>query len=225
MNSPDTRDPMTRRRLAAEQMPAAGATPPSPSLSWLALPEPFYKKLQQILDGWRFDHLVNGLCRRFYAAPRDRGTLLQASTYFRLLMLGLFEGIDSAEGIAWRTNDSVVLRRFLGSGREAPVPDAWQVTRTRLRIDASVHDEVFRWLVRALNDCVLAGDAEALGLRVEGCPPWERARRYPDFLRRFLSTTPAGEDAAGAKGAGGGGGEAFPAADRGEHRSGDQTDC
>jgi hypothetical protein len=45
-----------------------------------------------------------------------------AERYFRLLLVGYFEGIDSERGIAWRAADSLGLRQFLHIGLD----EAWQ---------------------------------------------------------------------------------------------------
>ena len=76
---------------------------------------PFYQRLNQVLEQSRFDEFVEGRCRRFYAARRGRPSLAPGM-YFRLLLIGYFEGIDSERGIAWRANDSLALRRFLRWG-------------------------------------------------------------------------------------------------------------
>jgi hypothetical protein len=46
--------------------------------------------------------------------------------YFRLLLIGYFEGIDSERGIAWRANDSLALRRFLRVGLEESPRPRWK---------------------------------------------------------------------------------------------------
>jgi Transposase domain (DUF772) len=43
--------------------------------------------------------------------------------YFRLLLIGYFEGIDSVRGIVWRAADSFALRDFQGVGLEDAPPD------------------------------------------------------------------------------------------------------
>ena len=72
---------------------------------------PFYLRLNQLLEGSRFDEFVEGRCRQFYAAKRGRPSLAPG-VYFRLLLIGYFEGIDSERGIAWwrkrRRNSSPV---------------------------------------------------------------------------------------------------------------------
>ena len=179
----DAIQPIPSRRLGAAPRPA-----------WLASPARFYAKLQQILEGWRFDRLVEGLCSRFYAGHGARGAAAAAAAvlpphvYFRLLMIGLFEGIDSEGGITWRIEDSDVLRCFLGGGRPARVPAAEQVARTRGLINAAMHEEVFHWLVTALNDCVMPDVADPrVALAADDYLPWVRGQRYAQFLRTFLA--------------------------------------
>ena len=62
---------------------------------------PFYKRLNQLLEGSRFDEFVEGLCVGFYHARLGRPSL-RPGIYFRALLVGYFEGIDSERGIAWR---------------------------------------------------------------------------------------------------------------------------
>ena len=74
---------------------------------------PFYMRLNQILDKHEFDSYVEGVCQRFYADDIGRPGL-PPGRYFRMLLIGYFEGIDSERGIAWRVADSIALREFLG---------------------------------------------------------------------------------------------------------------
>jgi DDE family transposase len=77
---------------------------------------PFYQRLNQVLDTHGFDEFVEAQCASFYAATRGRRSLTPG-TYFRLLLIGYFEGIDSERGIAWRTADSLlrsIVRRDSG---------------------------------------------------------------------------------------------------------------
>ena len=55
---------------------------------------PFYQRLNQVLDTHAFDAFVEAQCAPFYAATVGRPSLLPG-TYFRLLLIGYFEGIDS----------------------------------------------------------------------------------------------------------------------------------
>jgi transposase len=110
---------------------------------------PFYQRLNQLLEESRFDEFVEGRCRRFYAEKRGRPSLAPGM-YFRLLLLGYFEGIDSERGIAWRANDSLALRRFLRVGLDETPPDHSTISRTRRLIDVETHREVFTWVLEVL---------------------------------------------------------------------------
>ena len=83
---------------------------------------PFYKRLSQLLDGEKFDEFCEQECAQFYADNNGRPSLTPG-TYFRLLLVGYFEGIDSERGIAWRVADSLGLRQFLGFGLDERTPD------------------------------------------------------------------------------------------------------
>jgi transposase len=76
---------------------------------------PFYKRLNELLDQEKFDTFAEGECALFYASRNGRPSL-PPGTYFRLLLIGYFEGIDSERGIAWRMADSLGLRQFLRVG-------------------------------------------------------------------------------------------------------------
>src|SRR5271166_6782630 len=107
---------------------------------------PFYQRLNQLLEESCFDEFVEGRCRRFYAERRGRPSLAPG-VYFRLLLIGYFEGIDSERGIAWRANDSLALRRFLRVGLDEAPPDHSTISRTRRLIDLETHREVFTWVL------------------------------------------------------------------------------
>ena len=102
---------------------------------------PFYQRLNQLREESRFDEFVEGRCRRFYAEKRGRPSL-PPGMYFRLLLIGYFEGIDAERGIAWRANDSLALRRFLRVGLDEAPPDHSTISRTRRLIDVETHREV-----------------------------------------------------------------------------------
>ena len=106
---------------------------------------PFYTRLNQILDQARFDDYVEGLCRRFYADEIGRPGLLPGR-YFRLLLIGYFEGLDAERAIAWRAADSFALREFLGLVLPNAPPDHSTISRTRRLIDRETHEAVFTWL-------------------------------------------------------------------------------
>src|SRR5512140_2797434 len=95
---------------------------------------PFYARLNQVLDKAGFDSHVARLCAPFYADRMGRPSL-PPGRYFRLLMVGYFEGLDSERGIAWRAEDSLSLRQFLGLELNEAPPDHSTISRTRRLID------------------------------------------------------------------------------------------
>ena len=62
---------------------------------------PFYQRLNQLLAGHGFDAFAEGLCRKFYHDSLGRPGI-PPGVYFRMLLVGYFEGLDSERGIAWR---------------------------------------------------------------------------------------------------------------------------
>src|ERR1700736_3816214 len=119
----------------------------------LAVPpgHPFYTRLNDLLEGARFDEFVEGLCARFYHARLGRPSL-RPGVYFRALLVGYFEGIDGERGIAWRAADSLALRRFLLIGLNERTPDHSTISRTRRLIDIDTHREVFSWVLGLLAE-------------------------------------------------------------------------
>ena len=123
---------------------------------WIATQElprsashPFYKRLNRILEQTGFDEYVEQLCESFYAPTMGRPSLAPGM-YFRLLMLGYFEGIDSERGIAWRAADSLSVREFLGLELDEGCPDHSTISRTRRLIDVETHRAVFSWILDRL---------------------------------------------------------------------------
>src|ERR1700674_5621110 len=112
---------------------------------------PFYKRLNELLEGAGFDEFVEGLCARFYHARLGRPSLMPG-VYFRALLIGYFEGIDSERGIAWRLADSLALRRFLRIGLDERTPDHSTISRTRRLMDIDTHREVFSWVLGLLAE-------------------------------------------------------------------------
>ena len=109
----------------------------------------FYQRLNQVLDAHAFDAFVEAQCASFYATTIGRPSLTPG-TYFRLLLIGYFEGIDSERGIAWRTADSLALRGFLGLGLDEAPPEHSTISRTRRLIDLETHRAVFTWILPVL---------------------------------------------------------------------------
>src|SRR3989441_12545764 len=110
---------------------------------------PFYSRLNAILDAAGFDRFVEEECRAFYAPVMGRPSL-PPGRYFRLLLLGYFEGLDSERGIAWRAADSLAVRSFVGLGLDAAAPDHSTISRTRRLIDVETHRAVFTWVQERL---------------------------------------------------------------------------
>src|SRR6266849_6869584 len=99
----------------------------------------------------KFDAFAERECAKFYAANNGRPSLVPG-IYFRLLLIGYFEGVDSERGIAWRAADSFGLRRFLGIGLDEQTPDHSTISRTRRLIDVQNHRKVFFWILELLRD-------------------------------------------------------------------------
>jgi transposase len=122
----------------------AASLPQSPA-------HPFYAKLNEVLAGWKFDAFVEERCARFYADKMGRPSLAPGR-YFRLLLIGYFEGIDSERGIAWRCSDSLSLRSFVGYALDEAATDHSTISRNRRLIDLETHQEVFTWVLKLLAD-------------------------------------------------------------------------
>ena len=110
---------------------------------------PFYKRLNQVLDAAGFDEFCEAGCTEFYAAKMGRPSL-PPGQYFRGMMIGFFEGLDSERGIAWRLADSLTLREFMGIGLDERTPDHVTISRTRRLIDPETHQRIFSWVLERL---------------------------------------------------------------------------
>src|SRR6202023_3241140 len=112
---------------------------------------PFYKRVNELLEAERFDEFAEKECARFYAENNGRPSLTPG-IYFRLLLVGYFEGIDSERGIAWRAADSFGLRQFLGIAIDEDTPDHSTISRTRRLMDVETHRKVFFWILELLRE-------------------------------------------------------------------------
>ena len=110
---------------------------------------PFFEALERVLREAGFDAFVEAQCARFYAAKMGRPSVAPG-VYFRCLLVGYFEGLDSERGIAWRVADSLSLRRFLGLALDTPPPDHSTLSRTRRLLDLETHGQVFTWVLGVL---------------------------------------------------------------------------
>src|SRR6202011_5143632 len=168
---------------------------------------PFYGRLNEVLDSEGFDAFVEGLCARFYAEKMGRPSLTPG-IYFRSLMIGYFEGIESERGIAWRLKDALSLRRFLGIGLDEETPDHSTISRTRRLIDVETHQQVFSWVLGLLADrALLQGkrigiDATTLeaNAAMRSIVRRDTGEMYEEFLRGLAKAsgieTPTREDLA-----------------------------
>jgi transposase len=109
----------------------------------------FYDRLNQILDQHHFDSNVEQLCRRCYKGRKGRPSITPG-VYFRSLLLGYFEGIDSERGIAWRLADSLSMRKFIAYALTEETPDHSTLSRTRRLYSVETHKAIFRWVLRIL---------------------------------------------------------------------------
>jgi transposase len=110
---------------------------------------PFYKRLNEVLDNAQFDRFCETSCADFYHQTLGRPSL-PPGQYFRIMMIGFFEGLDSERGIAWRLADSLTLRQFLSIAFDEKTPDHVTISRTRRLIDPATHQKIFSWVLERL---------------------------------------------------------------------------
>lgn len=110
----------------------------------------FYDKLNQVLAQAGFDKILEELCKPFYASSGRSS--IPPGVYFRMLLVGYFEGIDSQRGIAWRCEDSLSLRRFLGIPLGKETPDHSSLTRIRDRLPLEIHEQVFQQVLSIIEE-------------------------------------------------------------------------
>jgi transposase len=115
----------------------------------------FYERLNAVLNAEKFDQRVEGLCRKYYKSSSGRPSITPG-TYFRMLLLGYFEGLDSERGIAWRAADSLSFRKFLGYDLSELTPDHSTVSRTRRLYSIQTHRAVMQWVLKILRKHGLA---------------------------------------------------------------------
>ena len=181
---------MAMGKRTSEQAPmwvAATDLPTSPG-------HPFYAKLNAILDEAGFDRFAEEQCQQFYAPVMGRPSL-PPGRYFRLLLVGYFEGLDSERGIAWRAADSLAVRSFVGLGLEAGAPDHSTISRTRRLIALETHRAIFTWVQERLAAAGLlkgrtvAIDATTLeaNAAMRSIVRRDTGESYQDFLTRLAT--------------------------------------
>lgn len=131
-----------KRARQGELLIEAGPLAPRPG-------HPFYRRLNEILARHGFDERAETICAKFYAETMGRPPLAPA-VYFRLLLIGYFEGIDFDRGIARRVADSITLREFLGYRLTEATPDHSTISRNRRLFDLEAHEEVLTWVLAVL---------------------------------------------------------------------------
>ena len=156
---------------------------------------PFYARLNQILDQHDFDGFAEALCARFYADEGRPG--LPPGRYFRLLLIGYFEGLDAERAIAWRAADSLAVRECLGLVLPEAPPDHSTISRTRRLIDLETHEAVFTWMLQRLADAGLVKgktvgiDATTLeaNAALRSIVRRDTGESYQDFLTRLAQAS------------------------------------
>jgi transposase len=153
---------------------------------------PFYERLNGLLEEAGFDAFVEERCGRFYAPKMGRPSLAPG-VYFRLLLIGYFEGLDSERGMAWRAADSLALRSFLRIGLDEVPPDHSTISRTRRLIDVETHREVFTWVLGVLAERGLL-EGKTLGIdattleanaALRTIVRRDSGESYPEFLAKL----------------------------------------
>ena len=157
-------------------------------IGWAELPcspgHPFYDRLQGVLVEAGFDDFAEAQCKPFYAAKQGRPSV-PPGRYFRLHLVGYFEGIDSERGLEWRCADSLSLREFLRLGMTERVPDHSWLSKTRSRLPLEIHEAVFTWVLQRLAaHGLIKGDRIGIDAEVLGLDPGMEANAAPRTIVR-----------------------------------------
>jgi transposase len=104
-----------------------------------------------VLIAGGFDRFVETACQPYYA-PKLGAPSVPPGRYFRMHMVGYFEGIASERGIAWRCSDSLALRDFLRLESREAVPDHSWLSKTRGRLPHELHETVFGWVLKLVAE-------------------------------------------------------------------------
>jgi transposase len=156
----------------------------------------FYRKLNQVLAEADFDRTVENICRPYYDEHIGRPGI-PPGVYFRMLLVGYFEGIGSQRGIAWRCGDSLSLREFLGIPLTGDAPDHSSLTRVRDRLPLEVHAAVFQLALKLtaekglLKGKTVAVDSTTLeaNAAMKSIVRRDTGEDWNDYLRRLLQET------------------------------------
>ena len=144
-------------------------------VGWAEMPRSpghvFYDRLQSVLIEGGFDAFAEASCRPYYAA-RMGAPSVPPGRYFRMHLVGYFEGIDSERGLEWRCSDSLSLREFLRLGSRERVPDHSWLSKTRARLPHEVHAAVFDWVLALIGEAGLV-KGERIGVDASTMEPSE----------------------------------------------------
>jgi len=154
----------------------------------------FYEKLNELLREAGFDRRVEQLCAPYFDADHTPGRRsIAPGVYFRMHLIGYFEGIESERGIEWRCADSLSLRDFLGLELTERVPDHSTLSRMRMRLPLEVHQQAFvlilgiverkgllRGRVSGVDSTFLRADAS-----MKTIVRRDTKESYPQFVKRL----------------------------------------
>jgi len=168
----------------------------------------FYDWANQVLNGAGFDKFAEAECMRFYKSETMGRPSMAPGVYFRMLLIGYFEGIDSERGIGWRCADSLSLKSFLGYGLTEATADHSTISRTRRLIDIETHGRIFTWMLQVLANHGLV-DGKTIGVdattleanaAMRSIVRRDTGESYSEFLTRLAKAsgieTPTKEDLA-----------------------------
>lgn len=157
---------------------------------------PFYEQLNRVLAAAGFDRFCESACEKFYAEKQGRPSV-PPGVYFRMLMVGYFEKLDSERQIAWRCADSLGLRGFLGYELDQATPDHTNLSRTRNRIDLETHEALFQWALKRLAEhALLSGgplgiDASTMeaDAAMKSIVRRDTGETYPEFIKSLAKAS------------------------------------
>ena len=177
-----------RKRERQEELWIAAQDVPQPP------GHPFYRKLNELLAEAEFDERVESICASFYAGHRGRPGI-PPGVYFRMLLIGYFEGIDSQRGIAWRCADSLSLKSFLGYSLAESTPEHSSLTVIRKRLPLEIHEQVFALVLKIaqvkklIKGKAVAVDATLLeaNAAMKSIVRRDTGEDWKEYLRRLMA--------------------------------------
>ena len=168
----------------------------------------FYEKLNELLREAKFDQTVEKLCAPYFDVDSKPGRRsIPPGVYFRMHLIGYFEGIESERGLEWRCADSMSLREFLGIAITQRVPDHSTLSRLRQRLPLAIHQQAFGRIVAIverkglLKGRVLGVDSTYLraAASMKAIVRRDTKESYADYIQRLAEEAgienPTAEDA------------------------------